>query len=171
MHNFSFDPLSFDHLNRLHRWLQKPHVREFWDDGGRTLEDVKQHYFYRSNVHSWIASIQGEPFAYLQMSLISENDEMAMWRDREKNTLGIDLFIGETRYLGKKLSVPLINAFITQCLKNYFPCRILVDPDSENTRAIKTYLNAGFTTLGELKLNGKLHLILIKECGNHDKNA
>lgn len=36
-----FAPLTLTQLPLLHGWLQRPHVREFWDDGDRTLGQVQ----------------------------------------------------------------------------------------------------------------------------------
>jgi RimJ/RimL family protein N-acetyltransferase len=159
----SFEPLNLEHLELLHRWLQEPHVMEFWDDGDRTLEDVRRHYFYRSKVKSWIAHVNGQPFAYVQMYLVSDDSELAPWKCPERATVGIDLFIGEKEFISKRLSAPLINAFIEQCLLNYFPCRILVDPASNNARALRVYKKIGFTEAGVLKSKEKTFKILQRD--------
>lgn len=168
---FSFEQMQLDHLELVHRWLQEPHVKEFWDDGHRSLEDVQRHYFYRSTVKSWIAHVDGLPFAYFQMALISDESEMSQWKSAEKSTVGIDMFIGEPQLVGKGLSVPLIQAFIKKCLLSYIPCRILFDPENTNPRAIAVYKKAGFETAGTFNHEGKEHTVLLKEISAGIKHA
>lgn len=136
---------------------------EFWDDGHRTVEDVRRHYFYRSNVKSWIAHVNGHPLAYVQMYLISEDSPFSQWKCPQKTTIGIDLFIGEVALISKGLSAPLIHAFVNQCLQGYMPCRLLVDPSAQNVRALRAYRKAGFSDVGSLKTNETLSKILIKD--------
>ena len=40
----SFRPMTPDDYPRLLDWLQRPHVKEWWDDGDDTLEKVAAHY-------------------------------------------------------------------------------------------------------------------------------
>lgn len=151
----SFEPLHLDHLTILHDWLQQPHVMEFWNDGHRTLDDVKRHYFIRSDVKSWIAHVNGHPFAYVQIYMVTPQHELAQWKSPTTSTLGMDLFIGDAAFIGKRLSSPIINSFIKECLPGYYPCRLLVDPDAKNSKAISAYKKAGFESLGQLLSDNK----------------
>lgn len=80
-----------------------------------------------------------------------------MARDFRKD-LGIDYFIGNTKFLGRGFARPILREFIKfHCSAN----RILVDPVPENRRAIHIYKKFGFTKIGEHTVNTRLHTILL----------
>lgn len=163
MNGFTFEPLSLDHLILLHQWLQGEHVRQFWDDGDRTLEEVKKHYWNQKDVQSWVASINGAPFAYLQIYFVTESHEFNPWRSKKYTTLGLDFFIGEPSFLGKGLAIPLIETFMAEILKSYLPYRLLVDPEVKNLKVLSIFNKMGFQLIGELESKGKYYHILKKE--------
>ncbi len=136
---------------------------EFWDDGDRSSEDVKKHYFYRSDVKSWIGRLNGTPFAYLQIYFITEHHQFNPWKSKKNTTLGLDFFIGESLFLGKGLAADLLKHFIHDVIKAYLPCRLLVDPEGQNLKALHIYNKMGFQQIGELRNKSKVYKILKKD--------
>ncbi len=175
---FSVTPLTFDHAPLLHKWLQEPHVMKFWDDGDRSLEDVRNHYSSRffpkvdailgapSDVKSWIASFNETPFAYLQIYFVTEHHELSFWLSKKYTTIVLDFFIGEPSFLEKGLAIPLLECFIDQILKDYLPFRLLVDPNVNNAKAVRIYDKMGFEALGEFQNDGKSYRVLKKDCSS-----
>lgn len=148
--NVAFLPLGPTHLPLLHAWLQQPHVREFWDDGDRTPEQVQRHYFRAGRTTLPFVIAANEQLAgYIQAYPVPPDSEYAAWRAPTGETWGIDLFIGEPAWLRRGLAVPLVLAFLQE-LRGLRPrlARVLIDPETRNVRARHVYARAGFAEVG-----------------------
>lgn len=153
----SFIPLEPPHLPTLHRWLQLPHVREFWDDGDRTPQQVQAHYFGpERDVAAFLMVLDGENAGYVQAYEVDATSDYAAWRSETGETWGIDLFIGEERWLGRGLAAGIVRDFIAhwQQLRPALR-RVLIDPETRNERARHVYKKAGFVALGRVEMEGK----------------
>lgn len=136
-------------FNLLHHWLQKQHVREFWDDGHRTLEQVKLYYADDQEVKRYLIYADGQPIGYIHYYIISSNSkysEYAQYILSDGETLGIDIFIGEASFLGKGLSGKILSRFIDTCCA--MADRVIVDPRIDNKKAIHIYQKYGFSQVG-----------------------
>ena len=98
-----FVPLVHEHLPLLHGWLQQKHVREFWDDGDRTLADVERRYFLERDVAAFVISLNRRDVGYIQAYSVSPDDDFAAWRAPTGETWGLDLFFGEPGRAGTRL--------------------------------------------------------------------
>ena len=155
-------PLELAHLPTLHGWLQQPHVREFWDDGDRTPEQVQEHYFAPGwDVLAFLALLDGQPAGYIQAYPVTAGSDYAAWGSETGETWGIDLFIGEEKWLGRGLAVPIIRTFLTH-LRGLRPAlrRVLIDPEEKNSRARHVYARAGFTKLSRVEGEGKSLVVM-----------
>lgn len=105
-----FQPLDQSHLIVLHGWLQQPHVREFWDDGDRAMEQVRAHYFAddMEDTEPYIFTLDGRPAGYIQAYPVPPDADFAAWRAGAGDTWGIDLYIGEPGLLGRGHGAPII---------------------------------------------------------------
>lgn len=158
MFNIYFTLSEENHLPILHEWLQNDHVREYWDDGDRTLEQVKLHYKNENNVKRYIFTIEGKPAGYLQTYVVDRDNEYYPFSLKNKITLGIDYFIGDPRFLNQGYAIQILSKFIeNHCLA---VDRVLVDPQPSNEKAIHIYKKYGFAKISEKIINDKLHLIL-----------
>lgn len=153
----SFEELTDAHLERLHEWLQSPHVKDFWDDGDRTLDQVKNHYKKTPKVKRYLFFIDNLAVGYIQSYLIDYQNEYYSFILNGKENLGIDFFIGNMAFLNKKLAIPILSEFIKICCST--ADRIIVDPESHNHKAIHLYQKYGFTKIGELKKLNKIHFV------------
>ncbi len=44
-HEIAFEPLSIDHFILLHKWIQEPHVWQWWGEGKSWISDeIKEKY-------------------------------------------------------------------------------------------------------------------------------
>ena len=157
----SFVPLKASHLELLHAWLQEEHVKAFWDDGDRTLEQVLKHYFTPRQVESYIINIEYNAVGYIQLYPIENEHPYAKWRSHEGDTAGLDLFIGNRLFLNQGLSVPIIQEFVTILLQNRPLRRIIADPEVSNAHAQAMLTKAGMAKSADNIKNGsgKLHAI------------
>jgi aminoglycoside 6'-N-acetyltransferase len=137
---YAFRPMSADDLPLVQRWLELPHVREWWGDpdeqfglvGGDMSEPAMDQY---------IVSLAGAPFGYLQCYRLT--DWNICFGPQPEATRGIDQMIGEPGMIGRGHGSAFIRVFIENLLATGTP-RVVVDPDPNNGRAIRAYEKAGF---------------------------
>ncbi|GAA5534707.1 GNAT family N-acetyltransferase [Deinococcus aluminii] len=158
----SFEPLAPAHLPLLHRWLQEGHVRAFWDDGERTADAVRAHYFRVGwDVPGFVFRVDGRAAGFIQRERVTPGHEFARWAAPEGETWGVDLLIGEADLTGRGLGAAVIQAFLAH-LQAERPAlhRVLIDPSPANTRAVRAYAKAGFTPLTRLRTgDGEVQLM------------
>ena len=120
----------------LLEWLQRPHVKEWWDDGDDTLEKVTAHYTSEPETTKRYLLLHGDdkkiPIGYFQYYLTSEG-------------IGIDQFIGDERLIGKGIGTAALKSFVELIQNKHNPTLLIIDPDLENRRAIRCYQKAGFS--------------------------
>jgi aminoglycoside 6'-N-acetyltransferase len=142
----------------MHGWLQQPHVRAFWDDGDRTLDQVRAHYFADDwdDTEPFIFTLDGRLAGYIQAYPVPPDAEFGSWRAGVGQTWGIDLFIGEPGLIGKGHGGSIIQAFMG-LLRDRCPelRRVLIDPEVQNARAIHVYDKAGFSPLARIEHESK----------------
>jgi hypothetical protein len=134
---FTFKPVERSQKQLIHNWVAQEHIKEWMHGVGlqNTLESLDKFFEGASWGQHWIAYDNDIPFAYL---LTSEEGEDA---------ITLDLFICDLNYLGKGLSVQMIQEFLISQFPN--KNQVLIDPEATNTRAIHVYEKAGFRIIGE----------------------
>jgi aminoglycoside 6'-N-acetyltransferase len=137
---YVFHPMTAADLPLVQRWLQEPHVAEWWHDP-ETFEFVSSDLDH-PDMAQFIVMLEGRPFAYLQCYRMSDWD--ACFGPQPEGTRGIDQFIGEADMMGRGHGSGFVRAFIEDILGSSVP-RILLDPKPNNSRAIRAYEKAGFT--------------------------
>lgn len=134
---FTFKPVEEHQTFFIHNWITQKHIAEWLHGDGlkNTIEDLENFFKGTSWGKHWIAYDKDIPFAYLLTS------------EAGTDALTLDLFICNLAYLGKGLSVQMIQEF----LLSQFPNKqeVLIDPEATNTRAIHVYEKVGFRIIGE----------------------
>ncbi len=149
MATFDFYPLTIPYLKLMHQWLQEPHVRAFWDDGDRTLDQVRAHYFRPRSVEQYLILYQKQPIGYIQADPIQGNHELVKFRVKDEETYGIDLFIGEAEHIGKGRGTALLSDFIKYLTERHHQLKaVLFDPSENNPRAIHLFIKLGAKPVG-----------------------
>lgn len=155
----SFIPIQETDFPNIYKWLHTEHVKQWWENLPQTLEQVEEKYTKRMNegiISTYIINVDNTPIGLIQSYV--END----YEIYEINTpgVGIDLFIGESSYLGKGLGTKVIKTYIKDIVnKQYTQKFITIDPDARNKRAVKCYQNVGFKTVKKA---------LCRTCKKHD---
>lgn len=149
-HRFSFKPVDAAHRTLVHQWLKLPHVAKWFY--GQGLENTLNHLdaFLKgsSSSHYWLAYDNSHPFAFLITSRVCKpSDELTRWCAKDGEAITLDMFIGDTEYLGRGLSQILIREFLNSQFPNV--AEVLIDPEATNARAIHVYQKAGFEILAE----------------------
>lgn len=145
-HRLTFRKATKSDSLLIHSWWNKPHVKEFWDNSPQMWQNV-ENYLEKEKKELfdyWLGFYNDEPFSLVISSKIdkSETDIFGENRSDTGITYAFDFMIGNEAYLGKSLAAPTLKAFMEFCPGNVK--RFLIDPASDNTRAIRVYQKAGF---------------------------
>lgn len=142
---FSFKPLQKNDLDLLCEWLDKPHVKEWWDDH-LSHEEIKAKYGQRIGdevVVPFIIYLNDKPIGFIQYYHATQVGD-GWWPNETEGTVGIDQFIGEEDCINRGLGTQMITAFIQQLFSTQGVKKIITDVDPNNKRAIKCYEKVGF---------------------------
>lgn len=134
---FTFKLVEPNQKLLIHNWLGQEHIKEWLHGVGlrNTFEDLEKFFKGTSWGQHWIVYDNDTPFGYLLTS------------DEGKDAITLDLFICDLNYLGKGLSVQMIQEFLISQFPN--KKEVLIDPEATNTRAIHVYKKVGFRIIGE----------------------
>jgi aminoglycoside 6'-N-acetyltransferase len=125
----------------LARWFHEPHVARWWVDPAEALEEIRDAVTDPST-RPMIVELDGEPIAYLQQ-YDPHMEEDHPYRDQPKGTLGLDLTIGPAELVGLGHG----SAILRQHAEHLFERgarRLIIDPNPNNSRAVRAYEKAGF---------------------------
>ena len=147
----SFRPVQLADLPLLYTWRTANHVRQWWDAPAS----------YDALVEQFTARPDSKepPFRFLilyeQTPIGSiQSFPIRSWRDYhaaiqvEEEAAGVDMFIGDQRYLHQGLGGPILRQFLQEIVfsdEAFVSC--IIGPEPENTVAIKAYEKAGFRHL------------------------
>lgn len=129
----SFRTLSRHDFPMLLEWLQRNHVKRWWDNGHDTLEKISAHYSLNSEeTKRFVAVVDGIDAGYFQYSRLGPSQ------------MGTDQFLADSRMLSQGLGTRCLGALITLIVDREAPHAISVDPHPDNARAIRCYEKCGF---------------------------
>jgi aminoglycoside 6'-N-acetyltransferase len=138
--DYEFVPMTLVDLPLIRRWLETPHVSEWWHDPAERFELVSGDLDH-PDMAQFIVASDRRPFAYLQCYNLS--DWNTGFGPQPHGTRGLDQFIGEADMLDRGHGSAFIRSF-TECLLANGTPRVVTDPDPANARAIRAYEKAGF---------------------------
>ncbi len=162
--NFAFKPLQESDLTLLYKWLNEPHVKEWWDDH-LTDEEIKSKYKERigdSVVVPFIVFLNDKPIGFIQYYQASKVGD-GWWPNETEGTIGIDQFIGEKSLINRGIGTKMIRAFIDYLFHNPDIKKIITDVDPKNLRAIRCYKKVGFVFIKEMMTPDGLALLMVIE--------
>jgi RimJ/RimL family protein N-acetyltransferase len=136
------NPFHFSHVQSsqrtlLHQWFQQPHIQEWLHGAGlqNTLNGLEKFFQGEASTTYWIGYDKEVPFAFLITSPQGED------------AITLDLFICDLNHLGKGLAVSMMRTFLISHFSHVK--RVLIDPETTNTRAIHVFQKVGFKITGE----------------------
>lgn len=140
--HYRFRPVERRDLPLLRRWLEAPHVRQWWgEDVDASLAEIAEA-IDSIATEPLIVELAGKPIAYLQ-SYDPHLEDGHPYQDQPFGTLGLDITIGVPEFLGKGHGPAIIRQFAEELFSEGAP-RLVIDPDPSNLRAIRAYEKAGF---------------------------
>jgi aminoglycoside 6'-N-acetyltransferase len=137
---YVFRPMTAADLPLVLRWLQQPHVMQWWGDTHEQFELVSGDLEVEA-MDQFIVAVDGRPFGYIQCYDLT--DWNSGFGTHPAGTHGIDQFIGEPDMIGRGHGSAFIRAFVEDKLSAGAP-RMVTDPDPANARAIRACEKAGF---------------------------
>jgi len=149
----SFRPLTRADLPTLHRWMERPHVAEWWSSPG-TLADLEDDYLPSSegtdSTQAFIASLNHEAVGFIQVYVVAGSGDGWWESEDDPGARGIDQFIADPNRLGQGLGTAMIASFVARLFSDPAVSKVQADPNPSNRRAIRCYLKAGFVPVGEV---------------------
>lgn len=158
MHKITFHPLQASHFPLLVTWLNEPHVQRWWPHHEPwTLKTVSEKYTTYTHgykmvdgihrpIHACIITCDEQPIGYIQYYNAYDfprDDGYLPANTFPPKLAALDFFIGNPAYLGKGLGALVLTAFLEEYIwKSFDAC--FVDPETDNSAALKTYQKAGF---------------------------
>jgi aminoglycoside 6'-N-acetyltransferase len=137
---YQFRPMSAADLPLVRRWLNEPHVVQWWGDPDEQFDLVSGDLTHPA-MDQYIVTINQAPLGYLQCYRMTEWN--TGFGPQPEGTRGIDQMIGVPGMLGRGHGSAFIRVFIEDLLASGTP-RVVTDPDPANPRAIQCYEKAGF---------------------------
>lgn len=134
---FEFREISPKDFPQMLEWLQKEHIKQWWNDGDDTLEKVALHYGEESK----------DVKRFILVEVKEEIEKLIgyfQYYFAPDGQIGIDQFIGEENYLNRGVGEQTIKLFIELIKRRHRPRFIILDPVPENKRAIRCYEKVGF---------------------------
>jgi RimJ/RimL family protein N-acetyltransferase len=155
----SFRPLRSDDLPLMHRWINTPHVREWWEPLP-TLAEVSARYAARIEsrepTRSFIIECDHEPIGYIQTYRIADYPAYATQVQPDPGAAGVDLFIGEASRVGRGTGSRALREFVSSVVfADEAIDQCVIGPEPSNHRAIRSYRKAGFSYWKTIEVPGE----------------
>ena len=171
----NFSRLKAKHFILLFDWLNKPHIRTFYQKEAIDLEAVRQKYIARlsksSRIHCYIVNFKRIPIGYIQTYLVADYSEFSQVIGT-KDGATIDFYIGETAFLGKGLGWLIELKFLQEILFSVFPVqKCYVCHEKANIAALKTSSKAGFRYVKDVIEDSELNELLAIDRGEAKANT
>jgi aminoglycoside 6'-N-acetyltransferase len=169
----AFRPLALADLDDLTLWLNRPHLRRFFQKAPVTRAEIEAKYapriLGREATACHLALQEGRPFAYLQCYRIADWPEWARMIG-EGAGIGVDLAIFEPTLIGKGLGRAMLSAYLRDVAFPLYPeqDKCFIAHEVENTQAVAASRAAGFRYLRDFAEDGLQTALLVFERG---KNA
>jgi aminoglycoside 6'-N-acetyltransferase len=166
---FNFRKLNMGDLEMLQKWLNEPSVHEWYGrEYSNTLEDVTQRYEPRIHgaqpIQCFLFQYGSRPIGYIQMFNVHDWPKFEEIIGHGKETMCVDMYIGEKDYMGQGLGSKMLKIFLQQILfqvDGILTC--IVCPDEKNTDGIRTYEQLGFRKYKSFPLPGDKYITVIME--------
>jgi len=164
----SFRALSEEDLPQLTAWLNRPHLRRFYQLEPTTLDQVRSKYGPRLRgevpTRSSLALLEGSAFGYLQCY---RNADWPDWQALVGTTEGIsiDLFIADPALIGRGLGRRMLSGYVELVAFPAYPAerKCWIGHELENVAARACSEAAGFAPVREYVEDGKPCLLLVRE--------
>lgn len=150
----TFKEFTLEDVPLYYRWAEEEHVKNVWFlDGYQPKEYILKKIEGNGMEYPFLILANNQPIGFIQYWDVHARDLI----EKEKHdyftgsapgTYGIDIFIGEKSFLDKGYGTEILLGFTKLLFDKYGAKRIVVDPSTENKRALRCYEKAGFKFAG-----------------------
>jgi RimJ/RimL family protein N-acetyltransferase len=131
-------------IQMIKDWLYKDHIQKWYGDPCEWLEEIYDHEGRFDWITHCIIEYKAEPIGFCQYYDCSKTGKGYSWDNEPNGTFGIDYFIGEERYLGKKLGSCVVRLVGQQVIKTESLVQLIADPVPENIKSIRVLEKNGY---------------------------
>lgn len=143
---------------RMVRWRNAPHVREWWDpdDPPLTLEEARDHYGPRTRERDpevpCIIELEGRPIGYLHFYPWEDEPEALDARELPSisGAWGLDIFIGEPDLVDRGIGTRAVDLLCRSLFRDRRASAVMIVAAVDNARALRAYEKAGFVRKGRV---------------------
>lgn len=141
-------------------------VLEFYQGRDRALdpETARRDYFSQQGpVTGCIVEWEGRSIGFVQFYPLDLSDKISFGYPLGERVFGMDQFIGEPAYWNHGIGTRLVTAVVDYLSNVKGASRIVVDPRTDNARAIRCYEKSGFRKIRMLPAH-ELHEGRLRDC-------
>lgn len=134
----------------LLRWLNDEQVLRFIEGPSAryTLEQIKDKYGPRAKGEHYVTpcmiEMESTSIGYIQFYPLQQEEIKAYGAQEDSRTFGIDLFIGESMHWNQGIGTAALRLVTSYLFDVKGADEIYIDPQTWNTRAIRSYEKCGF---------------------------
>ncbi|MFC5528318.1 GNAT family N-acetyltransferase [Cohnella yongneupensis] len=147
-HDISVRKLEAQDAQLLVKWLSNPDVLTYYEgrDRPHDLQLVIEHFYEdRGEITQCIVQYKSNDIGYIQFFEIDEEEiEVYEYKNFKGKIYGMDQFIGETTFWNKGIGSLLIRESVRYLINHRGAQKVVMDPQSWNTRALRVYEKNGF---------------------------
>jgi len=151
----------------LAKWLSNPEVLQYYEgrDNPFDVEKVEREFFEdEDGTTQCLIEFEETPIGYVQFYEIDEEErKLYGFADSQDVIYGMDQFIGEVSYWNRGIGTMLVSSVVKYLIGEKGADRIVMDPRTQNERAIYCYEKCGFTKV-KLLSKRELHERAYHDC-------
>ena len=164
----AFRPLVEADLPALHVWLNRPHLRRFYQKTPIDLEQVRAEWgpVVRAEdpAFAHLALMEDHPFGYAQCYLLMDSPDYAAEIGVTEG-VGMDYFIAEPQLIGRGLGKAMLTAYLDRVVFPKFPDerRCVVCHEAANPASGGVLAGIGFRWVRDLIEGGQPSRMMVLE--------
>lgn len=158
--------LTDNDASLLAEWLSNPTVLQYYEgrDRPHDLAMVRESFFQQDDETKCIIEYASQAIGYIQFyELDDEAKKEYGCTDKSGKIYGTDQFIGEASMWNQGIGKQLVRSMVEYLIQVLEADKIVMDPQTWNTRAIACYEQCGFKKI-KLLLNKEWHEGEYRDC-------
>lgn len=148
-----FTAFQTGHIPLWDEWCQKSHIKDVWfADGYEPPSYITQKIEGNGYDYPFVIIIDEKPvgyivccdlYAYRTINPLPKGN----FTQEDPGSYCIDLFIGNEEYLNRGFGTEIMTQFTQYVIEHFKAEKVLIDPETDNKRAIRCYGKVGYKFL------------------------